>query len=84
MSKPCGIVQIAGDVFLPLSGGQQLVAHGDHIRKVQIVNLAAAVVAASAGAVQPAAQIDHRRIGVGFQIVPHLKGKVILPHGDLQ
>ena len=29
-------------------------------------------------------QIDHCRAGVVFQVRPHLKGKVILPHGDLQ
>ena len=67
-----------------LSGGQQLIAHGDHIREIQIINLATAVVAASPCAVQSAAQIDHRRIGVRFQIIPHLKSKVILPHGHLQ
>ena len=32
----------------------------------------------------PAAQIDHRRTGVGFQIIPHLPRKVALPHGHLQ
>ena len=84
MRKPCRVVQVAWDVFLPLSGGQQLIAHGYDIGKVQIVNVTAAVVAASSGAVQPAAQIDHRRIGVAFQIIPHLKSKVILPHGHLQ
>ena len=70
--------------MLPLPGGQKLVTHGYDIGKVQIVNFTAAVVAASSSAVQPAAQIDHRRIGVRFQIIPHLKSKVILPHGDLQ
>ena len=29
-------------------------------------------------------QIDHCRTGVVFQVCLHLKGKVILPHGDLQ
>ena len=29
-------------------------------------------------------QIDYRRTGVRFQVCLHLKGKVILPHGDLQ
>ena len=57
---------------------------GNHIREVQIVDRASAVVAGSAGVVQPAAQIDHCRAGVRFQVRPHLKGKVILPHGDLQ
>ena len=45
--KPRRIIQIAGDIFLPLSGGQQLIAHGDDIGKVQIVNVTAAVVAVS-------------------------------------
>ena len=70
--------------MLPLPGGQQLLSQGDHIREVQIVNFASAVVAGSAGVIQPAAQIDHCRAGVVFQVRPHLKGKVILPHGDLQ
>jgi hypothetical protein len=70
--------------LLPLPGGQQLLPQGNHIREVQIVDLASAVVAGSAGVVQTAAQIDHRRTGVRFQVRPHLKGKVILPHGDLQ
>ena len=70
--------------MLPLPGGQQLLSQGDHIREVQIVDFTAAVVAGSAGVVQPAAQIDHCRTGVIFQVRPHLKGKVILPHGDLQ
>ena len=70
--------------MLPLPGGQQLLPQGDNIREVQIVDLASAVVAGSAGVIQPAAQIDHRRAGIGFQVRPHLKGKVILPHGDLQ
>jgi len=70
--------------LLPLPGGQQLLTQGNHIREVQIVDLASAVVAGSAGVIQPAAQIDHCRTGVIFQVRPHLKGKVILPHGDLQ
>ena len=70
--------------MLPLPGGQQLLPQGNHIREVQIVNFASAVVAGSAGAIQPAAQIDHCRAGVGFQVYTHLKGKVILPHGHLQ
>ena len=82
--KPLSIVQIAWDIFLTLPGGQKLVTHGDDIGKIQIVDFAAAVVAASPCAVQPAAQIDHRRIGVRFQIIPYLEGKVILPHGDFQ
>ena len=65
-------------------GGQQLLTQGDHIREIQIVDLASAVVAGSAGVIQPTAQIDHRRAGVFFQVRLHLKGKVILPHGDLQ
>ena len=36
------------------------------------------------GVVQPAAQIDHRRVGVVLQIVPHLEGQIALPHGRLQ
>ena len=63
---------------------QQLLPQGNHIREVQIVDFASAVVAGSAGVVQPAAQIDHRRAGVGFQIIPHLPRKVALPHGHLQ
>ena len=82
--KPLSIIQIAGDIFLTLLGGQKLVAHGYDIGKVQIVNFTAAVITAFSGAVQPAAQIDHRRIGVRFQIIPHLKSKVILPQGHLQ
>ena len=78
------ITQLARRCYRTLSGGQQLIAHGYDIGKVQIVNVTAAVVAASSGAVQPAAQIDHRRIGVRFQIILHLKSKVILPHGHLQ
>ena len=70
--------------MLPLPGGQQLLPQGNHIRKVQIVDLASAVVAGSAGVIQPAAQIDHCRAGVIFQVRLHFKGKVILPHGDLQ
>ena len=65
-------------------GGQQLLTQGDHIREIQIVDLASAVVADSAGVIQPAAQIDHCRTGMVFQVRPHLKGKVILPHGHLQ
>ena len=82
--KPCGVFQVAGDVLLPLPGGQQLLPQGNNIREVQIVDFASAVVAGSAGVVQPAAQIDHRRAGVGFQIIPHLPRKVALPHGHLQ
>ena len=70
--------------MLPFPGRQQLLPQGNDIREVQIVNFASAVVAGSAGVIQPAAQIDHRRAGVVFQVCPHLKGKVILPHGDLQ
>ena len=82
--KPRRIIQIAGDIFLTLPGGQKLVAHGYDIGKVQIVNFASAVVAGSAGAVKSAAQIDHRRVRVVFQIVPHLKGEVVLSHGNFQ
>ena len=63
---------------------QQLLPQGDHIRETQIVELASAVVAGSAGVIQPAAQIDHCRLRVRFQVRLHFKGKVILPHGDLQ
>ena len=70
--------------FFTISGGQELIAHGDDIWKIQIVNFTAAVVAASAGAVQPAAQIDHRRVGVRLQIIAHLPCQVVLPHGYLQ
>ena len=70
--------------MLPLPGGQQLLPQGDNIREVQIVDFASAVVTGSAGVIQPTAQIDHCRTGVGFQVGPHLKGKVILPHGHLQ
>ena len=63
---------------------QQLLPQGNDIGEVQIVDLASAVVAGSAGVIQPAAQIDHCRAGVVFQVRPHLKGKVILPHGNLQ
>jgi len=70
--------------LLPLPGGQQLLPQGDNIGEVQIVDLASAIVAGSAGVIQPAAQIDHCRAGVRFQVCLHLKGKVILPHGDLQ
>lgn len=82
--KPCGVFQVAGDVLLPLPGGQQLLPQGNNIREVQIVDLASTVVAGFSGVVQPAAQIDHRCAGVRFQVFPHLKGKVILPHGHLQ
>ena len=41
-------------------------------------------VAGFAGAVQPAAQIDHRRAEVRFQVCLHLKGKISLPYGHLQ
>ena len=78
------IFQVAGDILFPFPGGQQLLPQGDNIREVQIVDLASAVVAGSAGVIQPAAQIDHCRAGVIFQVHPHLKGEVILPHGDLQ
>ena len=70
--------------MLPLPGGQQLLPQGNHIREVQIVDLAAAVVAGSAGVIQPAAQIDHRCAGVRFQVRLHFPRKVILPHGHLQ
>ena len=63
---------------------QQLLPQGDHIREIQIVDLASAIVAGSTGVIQPAAEVDHRCAGVVFQVRPHLKGKVILPHGDLQ
>lgn len=56
----------------------------DHIGKVQIIDLAAAIVAAPPGAVQPAAEVDHRRVGVSFQIVPDFPRQIVLPHGDLQ
>ena len=61
-----------------------MLPQGDHIREVQIVDFTVAVVAGSAGAIQPTAQIDHCRTGVRFQVCPHLPRKVILPHGDLQ
>ena len=83
-AKPCGVFQVAGDVLLPLPGGQKLLPQGDHIREVQIVYLASAVVAGSAGVIQPAAQVDHRRAGVVFQVRLHFKGKVLLPRGHLQ
>ena len=67
-----------------LSGGQKLLPQGDNIGEVQIVDLASAVITGSAGVVQPAAEVDHRRAGMGFQIIPYLPRKVILPHGDLQ
>jgi len=70
--------------LLPFPGRQKLLPQGNDIGEVQIVDLASAVVAGSAGVIQPAAQIDHCRAGVVFQVRPHLKGKVILPHGDLQ
>ena len=70
--------------MLPFPGGHQLLPQGNHIREVQIIDLTAAVVAGSAGVVQPTAQIDHRCAGVRFQVFPHFKSKVILPHGDLQ
>ena len=82
--KPCGVFQVAGDVLLPLPGGQQRLPQGDHIREVQIVDFASAVVTGSAGVVQPAAQIGHCRAGVVFQVRLHFKGKVILPTGHLQ
>ena len=63
---------------------QQLLPQGNHIREVQIVDLASAIVTGSAGIIQPAAQIDHRCVGMGLQIVPHFPRKVILPHGYLQ
>ena len=84
MGKPRRIVQIAGDVFLPLPGGQQLIAHSDDVGKIQIVDFAASVVAGSSGAVQTASEVDHRRGWMAFQIIPHLPREVILPHGDLQ
>ena len=84
LAKPCSVLQVAGDILLPLPGGQQLLPQGNHIREVQIIDLAAAVVAGSAGVIQPAAQIDHRCAGVVFQVCPYLPRKVILPHGDLQ
>ena len=63
---------------------QQLLPQGNHIREIQIVDLVSAIVAGSTGVIQPAAQIDHCRAGVIFQVRLHFKGKVILPHGDLQ
>ena len=68
----------------PNAGGQQLLPQGNHIREIQIVDLVSAIVAGSTGVIQPAAQIDHCRAGVVFQVRLHFKGKVILPHGDLQ
>ena len=50
----------------------------------RLIAATSAVVAGSAGVIQPAAEVDHRCAGVVFQVRPHLKGKVILPHGDLQ
>ena len=82
--KPGRVVEVAGDVLLPLPGGQQMVPHGDDIREVQVVDPALPVVAAPAGVVQPAAQVHHRRRGVVPEVVPDLPGKVTLPHGGLQ
>ena len=67
-----------------LPGRQQRVAHPDHIREIQIIELAAAVVTAAPGIIQAAAEIDHRRPGMLLQVRPDLKGQVILPHGGLQ
>ena len=52
--------------------------------KSRIVKLTAAVVAAAAGRIQPAAEVHNGRIRVRAQIVPHLKGQIVLAHGDLQ
>ena len=60
--KPCGVFQVAGDVLLPLPGGQQLLPQGNHIREVQIVDLASAGVAGSAGVIQPTATVQHHGI----------------------
>ena len=65
-------------------GGEQFVAQGDDVGKVQIVEPAPAVVAAAAGVVQSAAQIDHCGVGVGLQVVSDLPGQIVLPHGHLQ
>ena len=82
--KPRCVIQVAGDVRFPISGGKQLIPHRDDIRKVQIVDFAVSVVAGAAGAVQPTAEVYHCCRGVRFQIIPHLVGKVVLPHGDLK
>ena len=81
---PCNLKDPAWFDKIDASGGQQLLPQGDHIREIQIVDLTSAIVAGSAGVIQPAAQIDHCRTGVCFQVCLHLKGKVILPHSDLQ
>ena len=59
-------------------------AQGDHVREIQIVDFAQAVIAGPAGVVQAAAQIHHRGPGMGFQIIPHLPGQIRLAHGHFQ
>ena len=62
--EPRSVAEVTGDVLLPLTGGQQLIPHGDDVGQIQIIEPAGAVVALPPGVVQPAAQIDHRRVGV--------------------
>lgn len=66
------------------AGRQERVAHGDHAGKIEVIDLAGAVVAAAARVVQSAAEVDDRRVRMLAQIVPHLPCKVVLAHGGLQ
>ena len=61
-----------------------MIAYGNNIREIQIVNFTAAIVTGSAGTVKPTAQIDHRCIRMVCQVILYLPCKVILPHGNLQ
>ncbi len=36
--KPRGIIQVAGNILLPVPGREQLIAYRNHIRKIQIVD----------------------------------------------
>ena len=70
-AEPSGVVQVAGDVFLPLSGRQERVAHGDHAGKIEVIDLAGAVVAAAPGGIQATAKVNYRSGGVGFKITSY-------------
>ena len=61
-----------------------MIAYGDNIRKIQIVNFTAAIVTGSSRTVKSTTQIDHHRIRMVCQIILYLPRKVILPHGNLQ
>ena len=82
--EPGEVIQIGSQIPFPLPGGEQCLPHRHHVRQVDIVDAALPVVTCPAGAVQPAAQVHHGGPGMGAEILPHLKGQVALPHGDLQ